>query len=82
MISRIHLSLPNAYKLMCFDRNIDGNRDVKFLECDYLLEQQCLKLTLVIPGNSTILRLFKFSAGTRISGFIFASKNVERSKRM
>ena len=30
-ISRIHLSLPNAYKLMCFDRNINGNRDVKFL---------------------------------------------------
>ena len=34
MISRIHLILPNAYKLMCFDRNINGNRDVKFLECD------------------------------------------------
>ena len=31
IISRIHLSLPNAYKLMCFDRNINGNRDVKFL---------------------------------------------------
>ena len=30
-ISRIHLSLPNAYILMCFDRNINGNRDVKFL---------------------------------------------------
>ena len=34
IVSRIHLSLPNAYKLMCFDRNINGNRDVKFLECD------------------------------------------------
>ena len=31
MISRILLSLPNAYKLMCFDRNINGKRDVKFL---------------------------------------------------
>ena len=31
IISRIHLSPPNAYKLMCFDRNIIGNRDVKFL---------------------------------------------------
>ena len=31
VISRIHLSLHNAYKLMCFDRNINGNRDVKFL---------------------------------------------------
>ena len=37
MIYRIHLILTNAYKLMCFDRNINGNRDVKFLECDYLL---------------------------------------------
>ena len=35
IISRIHLSLPNAYKLMCFDRNINGNRDVKFFGCDY-----------------------------------------------
>ena len=31
---------------MCFDRNINGNRDVKFLECDYLLVQRCVKLTL------------------------------------
>ena len=31
MISRIHLCLPKAYKLMCLDRNINGNRDVKFL---------------------------------------------------
>ena len=34
IISRIHLSLSNAYKLMCFDRNINGNKDVKCLECD------------------------------------------------
>ena len=40
IISIINLILPNAYKLMCFDRNIYGNSDVKFLECDYLLEQQ------------------------------------------
>ena len=33
-MSKIHLSLPNAYKLMCFDRNVNGYRDVKFLECD------------------------------------------------
>ena len=32
---------------MRFDRNINGNRDVKFLECDYLLLQRCMKLTLV-----------------------------------
>ena len=35
IISRIHLILPNAYKLMCFDRNSNGNRDVKFFEWDY-----------------------------------------------
>ena len=29
-----YLIQPNAYKLMCFDRNINGNSDVKFLECD------------------------------------------------
>ena len=31
---------------MCFDRNINEDRDVKFLECDYLLVQQSMKLTL------------------------------------
>ena len=31
MIPRIHLILPTAYTQMCFDRNINGNRDVKFL---------------------------------------------------
>ena len=44
-ISRNHLILLNAYKLMCFDRNIKGNRDVKFLECIYSLLQRCVKLT-------------------------------------
>ena len=50
IISRIHLILPNTYKLMCFDININGNRDVKFLECDYLLVQWCMKLTLARPS--------------------------------
>ena len=31
MIFRTDLSLPNACKLMCFDRNINGKRDFKFL---------------------------------------------------
>ena len=31
IISTTHLSLPNACKLMCFDRNVNGNRDVKIL---------------------------------------------------
>ena len=50
-MSRIHLSLHNAYKLMCFDRNINENRDVKFLECDYLLVQRSMKLTLSKKGG-------------------------------
>ena len=33
---------------MCFDRNVNGNKDDKFLECDYLLVQRCVKLTLVL----------------------------------
>ena len=37
IISRIHLILPNAYKLMSFDRNINGNRDVKFLEWSVII---------------------------------------------
>ena len=35
---------------MCFHKNINGNRDVKSLECDYLLVQRCVKLTLPIPS--------------------------------
>ena len=41
-----HLGLPNAHKLMCFDRNINGNMDFKFLGWDYLLVQRCVILTL------------------------------------
>ena len=40
--------LPNACKLMCFDRNINGNRNVKVFECDYLLVHWFVKLTLVV----------------------------------
>ena len=47
LISRIHLILPNAHKLMCFDRNINRNRDVKFLRA-------CLKLTLVEKKGSIV----------------------------
>ena len=46
-MSKIHLSLPNAYKLMCFDRNVNGNRDVKFLECDKWSLHWYENLTLV-----------------------------------
>ena len=45
-MSRIPLGLPNAYKQMCFDRNINGNRDVTLLGCNYLLVQPCVQLTL------------------------------------
>ena len=40
---------------MCLDRNINENRDVKFLECDYLLMQQCVKLSLVKNGNKVVI---------------------------
>ena len=39
MVSWIHLSLPNACKLMCFDINISEIRNVKLLEC----VQLCVK---------------------------------------
>ena len=35
IISRIHLSLPNEYKLMWFKKKINGNRNNKFLEWYY-----------------------------------------------
>ena len=53
MVSRIHLILSDAYKLTGFDRNISGNRNVKFLECNYLLVQQCVKLTLHKVASSS-----------------------------
>ena len=34
IIPRIHLALLNAYKLMCFARNINGNRNDTFFEWD------------------------------------------------
>ena len=54
IISRIHLILPNGYKLMCFDRNINANRDVKFLECDYLLVQRSVNFTLLNRVNVSL----------------------------
>ena len=50
-ISRIHLILFNAYKLMCFDRNINGNSHVKFFEWDYWSLHWMKKLTLEIRRN-------------------------------
>ena len=47
----------NEYKLMCFDRNINGNGDVKFLECDYFFVQRCLKLTS--PLHSIITHIYE-----------------------
>ena len=49
--------MPNAYKLIGFQRNINGNRRVKFLECDYLLVQWCVKLTLVSNFASILFTL-------------------------
>ena len=41
LVSKFDLGLLNAYKLMYFDRNINGNKDDKFLDCDY-----CVCVTL------------------------------------
>ena len=50
IISRIHLSLPNAYKLMCFDWNINGNRDDNFFDWDYWSLHWPKKLTLEVSA--------------------------------
>jgi hypothetical protein len=57
IISRIHLSLPNAYKLLCFDRNINGNRDVKFFEWDYWSLHWRKNLNLIHQKFQTIFNL-------------------------
>ena len=46
IISRIHLSLLNAYTLMCFDRNINENRNVEFFDLDYWSMHWKKKITL------------------------------------
>ena len=45
------------YKLMSFGRNINENRDVKFLEYDYLLVQWCVKLTFDFTRNRVTLHI-------------------------
>ena len=36
--------LPDAYKLMYFDRNINGNKDEKILEDDYFFVSETLQI--------------------------------------
>ena len=74
MISRIHLGLPNAYKLMCFHRNINGNRDVKFLGRDYLLVQQSMKLTLILLQILYVYLTLVFASGKIVKspGFVLS----------
>ena len=38
---------------MCFDRNIDENRNIKYLGCDYFHVQWCMKLTLSLMEKIT-----------------------------
>ena len=54
LISKKHLILRNAYKTKCFDRNINGNRDFEFLECDYLLVQRSVNLTFTWHNHPTL----------------------------
>ena len=46
---------------MCFDRNINENKDVKFLECDYLLVQRCVKLTLEVGKGPSLYYVIKWA---------------------
>ena len=64
IISRIHLSLHNAYKLMCFDRNINGNRDDKFFGWDYWSLHWPKRLNLI----SFLTSFQRFLAMTIFSG--------------
>ena len=51
------LSLTNEYTLMFFDRNINGNRDVKFFEWDYWSLHGRNNLSLIL-NTKEILGLF------------------------
>ena len=44
MVSKFDLGLFDAYKLMYFDRNINGNKDEKILEEDYFLVSVTLQI--------------------------------------
>ena len=44
LVSKFDLGLLNAYKLMYFDRNINGNKDEKILEEDYFLVSVTLQI--------------------------------------
>ena len=66
MIFRIHLSLPNAYKLTCFDRNVNGNRDDTFFDWDYWSLHWPKKLTLVKYWYSKSWIKIKENQGSQI----------------
>ena len=34
IVSKFYLGLLNAYQVLYFDRNVNGNKDDKFLDCD------------------------------------------------
>ena len=54
-----------------FDRNINVNRDVKFLECDYLLVQRCVKLTLSSSIVHCTAHMFGYLSEALKSGATF-----------
>ena len=64
MVSKIDLGLLDAYKLMYFDRNINGNNDDKNLDCDY-----CVCVTQREFHFSS--RLLDFKSTTYISIILF-----------
>ena len=67
---------------MCFDRNINGNRDVRFLECDYLLVQRCVKLTLVaLYCNAKSKDTNDFLIYNDIQSLIMPTLKMDRSQK-
>ena len=67
IISRIHLRQPNAYKLLCFDRNINGIRDVKFFEWDYWSLDWRKNLTL---AGLNMKKIFSHTISTGVFGLL------------
>ena len=72
-MSRIHLSLPNAFKLLCFDKNINGKRYVKFLigiigHCTALTRETCFNMKSTGTNHEAIssfyilIKIFKQSS--------------------
>ena len=62
---------------MCSDRNINENKDVKFLECDYLLLQRCVKLTLIISYFQVLVSTSTLAWGVNLPAHTVIIKGTQ-----